>query len=428
MKPEGAAKAAKVVEASEVAEGENEGSELSPFQTAELMKALSTGSKGKLSEEEMTKLMENNPELLAAVQDKLQGLMDDKFGYIESLPKPVRNRINALKNLQVECAKIEGKFYEEAHELEMKYAQLFKPLYEKRNQVINALYEPTEEECRFVDPTAADDEEEDEEDESKKEKMVNGDEKVADGVADQMDEKLKLDEDAKGIPSFWLTAMNNVDTIQDMIQEHDQDILKHLTDIQLSFTSKLNGDENMGFILQFIFAPNEYFTNTTLTKTYVMKSEPEETDPFSFDGPDIVACTGCEIEWNKGKNVTEKVVKKKQKHKGKGQTRIVSKTVKNDSFFNFFNPPEVTAEDEEDMDDDLQALLESDFEIGHFFREQLIPKAVLFFTGEAIEEDSDDEDDDSYDEDDDADDDDDDDDDNGPQQAAGEKPEECKQQ
>ena len=73
--------------------------------------------------------------------------------------------------------------------------------------------------------------------------------------------------------------------------------------------------------------------------------------------------------------MTVKTVKKKQKHKGKGQTRVVSTTVKSDSFFNFFEPPEVPDEDSADADDeDLQTLLEADFEIGHFFREQLIPK------------------------------------------------------
>ena len=48
----------------------------------------------------------------------------------------------------------------------------------------------------------------------------------------------------------------------------------------------------------------------------------------------------CKIDWNAGKNITQKTVKKKQKHKGRGQTRVITKTVQNDSFFNFFNPPE----------------------------------------------------------------------------------------
>jgi hypothetical protein len=48
-----------------------------------------------------------------------------------SLPKSVKRRIKALKNLQVSCCKLEGNFYEEVHALECKYSEKFKPLYEK---------------------------------------------------------------------------------------------------------------------------------------------------------------------------------------------------------------------------------------------------------------------------------------------------------
>lgn len=47
----------------------------------------------------------------------------------------------------------------------------------------------------------------------------------------------------------------------------------------------------------------------------------------------------CDINWKKGKNVTVRTVQKKQKHKSKGNVRVVSKTVTADSFFNFFSPP-----------------------------------------------------------------------------------------
>lgn len=50
---------------------------------------------------------------------------------------------------------------------------------------------------------------------------------------------------------------------------------------------------------------------------------------------------GCVINWNKGKNLTIKTIKKKQKHKARGAVRTVVKQVPNDSFFNFFTPPEV---------------------------------------------------------------------------------------
>ena len=74
-----------------------------------------------------------------------------------------------------------------------------------------------------------------------------------------------------------------------------------------------------------------------------------------------------------------------------------------------------------------QALLTVDFEIGHYIRERIVPRAVLFFTGEALDEESD------YDEDE-EDEDDDDDDGSGSEndadfdpKKAGANPE-CKQQ
>ncbi|KAI4579324.1 hypothetical protein MJG53_001197 [Ovis ammon polii x Ovis aries] len=170
-----------------------------------------------------------------------------------------------------------------------------------------------------------------------------------------------------------------------MVQEHDEPILKHLKDIKVKFS---DAGQPMSFVLEFHFEPNEYFTNEVLTKTYRMRSEPDDSGPFSFDGPEIMGCTGCQIDWKKGKNVTLKTIKKKQKHKGRGTVRTVTKTVSNDSFFNFFAPPEVP--ESGDLDDDSEGILAADFEIGHFLRERIIPRSVLYFTGEAIEDDDDD--------------------------------------
>lgn len=42
------------------------------------------------------------------------------------------------------------------------------------------------------------------------------------------------------------------------------------------------------------------------------------------------------------------------------------------------------------QDDDAEAILAADFEIGHFLRERIVPRSVLYFTGEAIEDDDED--------------------------------------
>lgn len=90
---------------------------------------------------------------------------------------------------------------------------------------------------------------------------------------------------------------------------------------------------------------------------------------------------GCPIEWAKGKNVTMKTLKKKQKHKGRGEVRVVTKTVRRDSFFNFFAPPTISEDPDAEIDEETQSLLTADFEIGHYIKERIVPRAVLYYTG-----------------------------------------------
>merc|ERR1711894_866301 len=214
--------------------------------------------------------------------------------------------------------------------------------------------------------------------------------------AQEVNEKAKLteeekkaqeekDKDVKGVPHFWLTIFKNVELIADMIQEPDEPALEALKDLTVTFTEK----DPMSFTLHFHFSPNDYFSNEILTKTYELKCEPREDDPFAFEGPEIIKCTGSAIDWQKGKNLTVKQVKKKQKHKSKGSVRTITKQVKADSFFNFFDPPAVPDDPNAEVDEDTQALLTADFEIGHYIRERIVPRAVLFFTGEALEDESD---------------------------------------
>ena len=56
-----------------------------------------------------------------------------------------------------------------------------------------------------------------------------------------------------------------------------------------------------------------------------------------------------EIEWLPGKNITQKVMKKKPK-KGSKNAKPVTKTEQCDSFFNFFNPPQVPEDDDIDQE------------------------------------------------------------------------------
>lgn len=46
------------------------------------------------------------------------------------------------------------------------------------------------------------------------------------------------------------------------------------------------------FTLEFHFEPNSFFNNAVLSKVYKMKSEPDDDEPFSFEGPEIFDCEG----------------------------------------------------------------------------------------------------------------------------------------
>ncbi|KAJ4451130.1 hypothetical protein ANN_02570 [Periplaneta americana] len=402
------------------------------------------------------------PDVLAALQGRLHAEM------LEHLPASVKRRIKALKKIQLEATNIEAKFYEEVHLLECKYQKLYVPLYEKRGDVISGLYEPTDLECEWE----SDDEKEEELRADMKNKV-----KIEDVDAKKEDNEINKNDETKGIPNFWLTIFKNVQMLSEMVQEHDEPILKHLYDIKVIFLESNPMDqriylgntfirwpgssvgraagyelEGLGFdprvlFLEFHFSPNEYFSNSVLTekkcthyvpvltKEYEMKCTPDEGDPFSFEGPEIYKCKGhgsdmykfkrrpiflpwytrghdgkmeyvlddeigsvfllyhyfvmlifilfqgCIIDWKKGKNVTVKTIKKKQKHKSRGSVRTVTKTVQNDSFFNFFSPPCMPEDPEAEMDEETQALLTSDFEIGHYIRERIVPRAILYYTG-----------------------------------------------
>lgn len=148
------------------------------------------------------------------------------------------------------------------------YTQINFPLSLQRAKVTSGEYEPNDEECVW---TLDDDKEGEELSEDMKNKVT-------------LENETK-EENMKGVPEFWLTIFKNVELLADMVQDHDEPILKHLVDIKVSYI-----EEPMGFVLDFHFSPNDYFENTVLTKTYDMKCVPDEEDPFSFEGPEIYKC------------------------------------------------------------------------------------------------------------------------------------------
>lgn len=62
----------------------------------------------------------------------------------------------------------------------------------------------------------------------------------------------------------------------------------------------------------------------------------------------------------------------------------MKKTVPTESFFNFFDPPKAPADDD-DAGSDIEERLELDYQLGEDIKEKLIPRAVDWFTGEALQ-------------------------------------------
>ena len=87
-----------------------------------------------------------------------------------------------------------------------------------------------------------------------------------------------------------------------------------------------------GFDIIFTFEKNDYFTSLQLKKSFVMTKQNI-----------IEKCSGTEIAWKDGKDVTKKKIKKKAK-KGKAGAKTVTKTVDQESFFNFFKTIEMPDE------------------------------------------------------------------------------------
>ncbi|SCU99800.1 LAME_0G05600g1_1 [Lachancea meyersii CBS 8951] len=342
-----------------------------------------------IKEEDITSALANNPQLLASIQDKLGDLVGQDSGYVSSLPHAVRERIYALKKLQRDLFELEKDFQLEMFALEEKYLQKYDPVHKRRFEIVTGQQEPTAREIEVgkqmgdeLGTVAEEPEEEEEEEEESGEDQI------------------------KGIPSFWLTAFENLPMVSQTVTSADAEVLECLTDVRLEYLT----EGKPGFKLVFHFDDeNPFFSNKQLVKTYFYQSELGYSGDFIYDHAE-----GCEIKWTDNEsNVTVSVEKRKQRNKNTKQVRTIEKITPVESFFNFFDPPKVPAktdkshssggrgdddnedEDEGDENEDeeedaeevaeLESRLALDYAIGEEFKDKLVPRAVDWFTGAAIE-------------------------------------------
>ncbi|KAF5371402.1 hypothetical protein D9615_009711 [Tricholomella constricta] len=328
---------------------------------------------------EQSELSGFQQKMLGMVHGKLAGLVGRSSGYLESLPIEVKLSVEALKGVQVKQNELQNQYKRECLELEKKYLALQTPLYERRNAIISGATVPTLEEIEAGEKYSIKDD----------------------------DEYTPLPKDtaptASGIPEFWLTALRNHVGLEELITERDAGALKHLIDIRIEYLDDSGPEPKPGFKLIFVFSPNEYFENDLLEKTYVYQEEVGYSGDFVYD-----RAIGTEIRWKEDKDLTKEFEIKKQRNKNTNRTRLVRKARPTESFFNFFTPPVPPADDAiengEIDDEDLEEIeekLEMDYQIGEDLKEKVIPRAVDYFTGKALEYEVMDEDDDDFDDEDD---------------------------
>eukprot|EP00611_Tribonema_gayanum_P023564 TRINITY_DN4983_c0_g1_i1.p1 TRINITY_DN4983_c0_g1~~TRINITY_DN4983_c0_g1_i1.p1 ORF type:complete len:391 (-),score=118.94 TRINITY_DN4983_c0_g1_i1:382-1512(-) len=267
------------------------------------------------------------------------------------VPHSVLRRINALRDLQGKRDDIYEEYKAARRVLEAEYRKRYDVLYQERCGIVSGNKEVE------TESEAGDDEEE------------HGGE----------------GEDIKGVPSFWANAMIRHEALQDLIEEPDVAALAHLTDVKC-----IDREDLMGFKLEFHFSPNEFFTNSVLTKTYDVAQILDQGEPL------LQKVEGCPIDWKKNKNLCEKTVvhKKGRARKGGAAQKPVTRVIKTDSFFKFFlNPIIDSMDDEEDEEEEEHYELnyEVDYEVAQVLRTQIIPNAIDWYTGDAISHDGEDE-------------------------------------
>lgn len=101
------------------------------------------------------------------------------------------------------------------------------------------------------------------------------------------------------ISEFWLKVFMNSDVIGEHVEERDEPLLKHLEKVEAGKSEDLKT-----LWVDFFFSQNEWFSNDKLHKE------------FTLEGEVIKKSSGTAVEWKEGKNITVKIVKKKNKKKG----------------------------------------------------------------------------------------------------------------
>lgn len=292
-------------------------------------------------------------DMMDALSGPMQKYFNPKYSeeFMAELPERVRQRAQVLLQYHEEFMQLEKDMEQKECELRRKYDALYAPILARRKEIISGA-DPTEEEVQKGFPA-----------EHAGQVNIVG----ADG------------EEKKGLEDFWLQVLQHHVVLKSMIEDHDEDVLRHLVDIS---TKVVDGGYG-SFAVTFTFAPNPYLEEEQLTLTLHVKDDKTEIHRSP-------------LTWKPGKNVTVHTVTKKQRAKRTGQVRTISREEPRPSFFSIFKE----SEDDDDDDDDDEAD-ENDKEeekeqlvsLMQVLHNSIVPCAVNYYTGEAPDGSSDVEDD-----------------------------------
>ncbi|KAG5049688.1 NAP1-related protein 2 [Glycine soja] len=135
--------------------------------------------------------------------------VSDKGENLDEIDGELVLSIEKLQEIQDELEKINEEASDKVLEIEQKYNEIRKPVYDKRNDIINA------------------------------------------------------------IPDFWLTAFLSHPALGDLLNEEDQKIFKYLSSLEVEDFK----DVKSGYSITFNFNANPYFEDTKLVKTYTFLEE-----------------------------------------------------------------------------------------------------------------------------------------------------------
>ena len=215
---------------------------------------------------------------------------------ISAMPEKVQARFKVLHMLSDARSVLNDQFAKEVKEMSELFAKKKQPTLDRRDLIVQGeITDFASEVPKF------------EEQQPVLEEIVAGNKAKKEAKKDKFDDEddeephvpTNVDhlKEQKGIPDFWSKAIQNNQIMMQNFREKDREIIPFVSNLKCTYSED---PKVVSFTLD--FKENEFFNNTQLTSTVRFKKD---------DDDEVEAVEGCDIDWNEGKDVTKKKIKKK---------------------------------------------------------------------------------------------------------------------